>query len=177
MRKLIPPSAPVGEATRLLGGLLVKCIDSGNLRAAQELMQHELFNSATLQAMVLHARRDTETALTNQINILHEQIAEMESGHEDLHADFAALRTVIRERLDQAKRKAQGRIKPAQAARIEAASNTKIVSEFNRLRRNGDSYQSRTICSELAARFGVTADHVRKLRKSWVAGLKPMKRD
>ncbi len=60
----------------LLAGLLVKCIDEDDLRTAQELMKHELFGSRTLEGVVLYARRKTESALLERINVLHEQIAE-----------------------------------------------------------------------------------------------------
>lgn len=63
MQDIIPRDVPVGEAMALLAGLLVKCIDEGDLRTAQELMKHELFNSRTLEGVVLYARRETESAL------------------------------------------------------------------------------------------------------------------
>ncbi|MBD2922663.1 DNA-binding protein, partial [Burkholderia pseudomallei] len=40
-----------------------------------------------------------------------------------------------------------------------------------RRRRNGEDFQGRNVCSDIAARFGVTADHVRKLKRAWLAGL------
>ncbi|MGS0626205.1 DNA-binding protein, partial [Ralstonia sp. VS2407] len=49
MRDIIPRDVPLGEAMALLAGLLVKCIDEEDLRTAQELMKHELFNSRTLE--------------------------------------------------------------------------------------------------------------------------------
>lgn len=60
----------------LLAGLLVKCIDQNDLRTAQELMKHELFNSRTLEGVVLYARRETESTLLERINALHDQLAE-----------------------------------------------------------------------------------------------------
>jgi len=177
MRDLIPPNVPVGEAIGLLAGLLVKCVDSGNPRAAQELMKHELFNGRALEAVVHYARRETETALVGRINALHMQIAEITEQHDVLQARFATLQVEQRERQEQAKQKRRKAIKPAQAARLAGATNTKISAELTRRRRNGEDIQGRHVCSEIAARLGVTADHVRKVKRNWLSGLKHEKRD
>nr|WP_226791204.1 DNA-binding protein [Burkholderia thailandensis] len=167
---IIPRNVPVGEAMALLAGLLVKCIDEDDFRTAQELMKHELFNSRTLEGVVLYARRKTESALLERINALHEQIAERAEEHEMSRAHLALLEAEQRERQEQAKLERQKAIKPAQAARLSKAKNTKIIEEFNRRRRNGEDFQGRNVCSDIAARFGVTADHVRKLKRAWLAG-------
>nr|WP_254596454.1 hypothetical protein [Burkholderia pseudomultivorans] len=170
MRDIIPRDVPLGEAMALLAGLLVKCIDEEDLRTAQELMKHELFNSRTLEGVVLYARRKTESALLERINALHEQIAERAEERDMSLAHLAMLQAEQRERQDQAKRERQKAIKPAQAARLAGAKNSKIIEEFNRRRRNGEDFQGRNVCSDIATRFGVTADHVRKLKRTWLAG-------
>lgn len=169
MQDIIPRDVPVGEAMALLAGLLVKCIDEDDLRTAQELMKHELFNSRTLEGVVLYARRETESALLERINALHDQLAEHAEERDMSQAHLAQLQAEQRERQDQAMRERQKAIKPAQAARLAGAKNTKIVEEFNRRRRSGEDFQGRNVCSEIAARFGVTADHVRKLKRAWLA--------
>ncbi|MUV25721.1 DNA-binding protein [Burkholderia thailandensis] len=170
MQDIIPRNVPVGEAMALLAGLLVKCIDEDDLRTAQELMKHELFNSRTLEGVVLYARRKTESDLLERINALHEQIAERAEERDMSRAHLAVLQAEQRERQEQTKRERQKAIKPAQAARLAGAKNSKIVEEFNRRRRNGEDFQGRNVCSDIAARFGVTADHVRKLKRAWLAG-------
>ncbi len=75
----------------LLAGLLVKCIDEDDLRTAQELMKHELFGSRTLEGVVLYARRKTESALLERINVLHEQIAERAEERDMSLAHLAVL--------------------------------------------------------------------------------------
>ncbi|WP_076849518.1 DNA-binding protein, partial [Burkholderia pseudomallei] len=118
MQDIIPRDVPVGEAMALLAGLLVKCVDEDDLRTAQELMKHELFNSRTLEGVVLYARRKTESALLERINALHEQIAERAEEHEMSRAHLALLEAEQRERQEQAKLERQKAIKPAQAARL-----------------------------------------------------------
>lgn len=177
MQDLIPPNIPVGEAMGLLAGLLVRCVDSANPRATQELMKHELFNSRTLEAVVHYARRESESMLAERINELHTQIAEMTEQHDILQAHLAVLQAEQRERQEQAKQKRRKAIKPAQAARLAGATNTKISAELTRRRRNGEDIQGRHVCSEIAARLGVTADHVRKVKRNWLSGLKHEKRD
>ncbi|RQU78663.1 DNA-binding protein [Burkholderia cenocepacia] len=169
MQDIIPRDVPVGEAMALLAGLLVKCIDEDDLRTAQELMKHELFNSRTLEGVVLYARRETESALLERINALHHQLAEHAEERDVSQAYLAQLQAEQRERQDQVMRERQKAIKPAQAARLAGAKNTKIVEEFNRRRRSGEDFQGRNVCSDIAARFGVTADHVRKLKRAWLA--------
>ncbi|OMR50191.1 DNA-binding protein, partial [Burkholderia pseudomallei] len=118
MEDIIPRNVPVGEAMALLAGLLVKCIDEDDFRTAQELMKHELFNSRTLEGVVLYARRKTESALLERIDALHEQIAERAEEHEMSRAHLALLEAEQRERQEQAKLERQKAIKPAQAARL-----------------------------------------------------------
>lgn len=169
MQDIIPRDVPVGEAMALLAGLLVKCIDENDLRTTQELMKHELFNSRTLEGVVLYARRETESMLLARINALHVQLAEQVAEREVSQAHLAQLQAEQRERQEQVKRERQKAIKPAQAARLAGAKNTKIFDEFSRRRRSGEDFQGRNVTSEIAARFRVTTDHVRKIKRAWLA--------
>lgn len=149
MQDIIPLDVPVGEAMALLAGLLVKCIDEDDLRTAQELMKHELFNSRTLEGLVLYARRETESALFERVNDLHDRLAEHAEERDMSQAYLAQLRLRLHGLLVQ---------------RIQRSSrNLTGVGVVTR------TFRGRNVCSDIAARFGVTADHVRKLKRAWLA--------
>ncbi|MFM0161340.1 DNA-binding protein [Paraburkholderia sediminicola] len=175
--ELIPNSLPPADAIRVLAGALVNLADARNMSAVKELMKHELFGYAALHEVVQCARRSVDEELQQQIAELECHVISAVHRQEELQARIDAMVAEDREKVAAARQKKRSKIAPAQAARVSEAKNSKIVAELARRKRNKEDYQGRTVCSDLSCRFGVSADHVRKVRKKWISSLRPPKRD
>ncbi|HDR9086972.1 TPA: DNA-binding protein [Burkholderia vietnamiensis] len=171
---LLPASASNEEATEILAGLIVRCIDANHLHSVDDLIRHPLFNSEMLRAVVQFARRDMATALRQQIDELQTQVKEIENADA---FRVATARAEERARQQHAKERARERIGPAQQKRLAYAQKNKILDAFKRKLRNGEDLMARSVSSELAKRFNVSQSHVRELRKNWLRTLKPDKRN
>ncbi|MCL4671256.1 DNA-binding protein [Burkholderia pseudomallei] len=166
--------ASAEEATKMLAGLIVRCIDANHLQSVDELIRHPSFGSAMLQAVVQYARRDTVAALYQQIDELQEQVKAVEDASA---FRVATARAEERERQRQAKKRTSAKIGPAQQKRLAHAKKNKILDELTRRARSGEDFMGRSISSELATRFNVSSAHVRELRKKWLSVSKPEKRN
>ncbi|WP_175772810.1 DNA-binding protein [Paraburkholderia phenazinium] len=172
-----PPSVPLPQARRTLAGVLVYLLDTGMLEAVKGLMTHELFDPLVLHEMVQSARQETDENLRLKMREFEESVLDATQTRDRLEALIGQMRDEAWARAEATRKQNRSRIAPAQAKRTSDAQNAKIIAELNRRKRNGEDYQGRSVCSELAARFGVSADHARKVRKKWNSGFRPAKRD
>jgi len=177
VNELIPRSIAPAEAVRLLAGVLVNLVDSGDMAAVRELMKHELFSSIALFEVVRYARLSGDETPLLDIVDLETRVRDAMRGHDELQARIDQMHCESRERAEAVRERNRKKIAPAQAKRASDAKNTKIVAELNRRKRSGEDFQGRSVCSVLGSRFDVSADHVRKIRKKWNSGFKSPKRD